>query len=102
MSRMFILEIILFFIITTDSQFVYPSSKQRQFTADQFDSCFSQLTGPVEEQCPTVENIHRFNIELFHNLISDLVKRPYFRYYQVRDCEYLSKEHKNNSLLLLP
>ena len=87
MCRMFVLEIILFFILTADSQFVYQSSKQQQqqqFTANEFNSCFSQLTGPVEEYCPTVENIHGFNIELFHDLISELVKRPYFRYYQVR------------------
>ena len=88
--RMFILEIILFFILTADSQFVYPSSKQQQqqqqqqpITAEEFDACFSQLTGPVEELCPTVEDIHRFNIELFHKQILDLVRRPYFRYYQV-------------------
>ena len=89
MYRMFSIEIILFFILTTDSQFVYPSSrqKQRQFTADEFHSCFSQLTGPVERLCPAVEDIHRFNIDVFHSLISDLVTRPYFRYYQVNICD---------------
>ncbi|KAI6661964.1 ERO1-like protein beta [Oopsacas minuta] len=93
---MSILETITCFIcliLLCESQFVSPSSKQQQiqFTPKEFNSCFSQLSGPVEELCPSIELLHAFNIESFYGVITELVKRPYFRYYQTnltRSCRF--------------
>ena len=42
----------------------------------------AQLTGPIETTLCDFETIESVNEELFNNL-SDLVKTPFFRYFQV-------------------
>ena len=88
------------FCLLTQSQFLFQTSNQQSFSPEEFNSCFSQLFGPVEVACPSVETLHRFNLESFHPLITQLVKRPYFRYYQVCLVETLSTDWIHIALII--